>query len=179
MGVVDGPKLLRPATRRADGLRRIRLSWRGQSNHIAGIDVLILIVSAIRTKGSLEELNMIPRVPVMTVVYYFRDYCLVLKRNGFDPILVFDGARNPLKKDTNEKRYRHLADDTAKLLAMYADEESTLSGVIEQQKKTCQVREDVLFEVMAMAEREGFRFIGSPFKADSQLIALMNQGVID
>ena len=109
MGVVDGPKLLRPSTRRADSLRRIR--WEGQSNKnpIVGVDVSILIVSAIRTKGALEELNMEPRVPVLTVAYYVRDYCLVLKRNGFDPILVFDGARNPLKKDTNEKRYRHLA----------------------------------------------------------------------
>ena len=120
-----------------------------------------------------------PRVPVMTVAYYVRDYCLVLKTNESDPILVFDGARNPLKKDTKEKRYRRLADDTAELLAMYTDEESTLSNVIEQQKKTCQVREGVLFKVMAMAEGEVFCVIGSSFEADSQLIALMHQGIID
>jgi len=54
-----------------------------------------------------------------------------------------------------------------------------LSDILKQQKKACLVREDVLFEVKAMAERENFRVVGSPFEADTQLIALMNQGVID
>ena len=236
MGVVDGPKLLRLSQKLTDSLKDIRETvYQRFPKHgphpIVGIDVSIFIVGAIRTKGALQELFMEPKVPVMSVTYYVRDFCLMLKRNNFQPILVFDGARNPLKKETNIKRYQHLEDDIKKLEEMYAEDNSNdnsnenvagqlgsnnndtennsdsnvgesdddgnknannnndhynnnyhrfiLHDIIEQQKKSCLVREDVLFEVKAMAERENFRVVGSPFEADSQLIALINQGIID
>jgi len=129
MGVVDGPKMLRPAHQLTDTLKDIRETVNERfpkhgPHPIVGIDVSIFIVPAIRTKGALQELFMEPKVPVMSVAYYVRDFCLLLKKNNFQPILVFDGARNPLKKETNMKRYEHLEEDTKKIEDMYADDNS-------------------------------------------------------
>ena len=73
MGVVDGPKLLRPSQKLTDSLKDIRETvYQTFPKHgphpIVGIDVSIFIVGAIRTKGALQELFMEPKVPVMSVV---------------------------------------------------------------------------------------------------------------
>ena len=54
-----------------------------------------------------------------------------------------------------------------------------LKVVVVQQKLASCMREDIIYEVKAMADQEGIRVIGSPFEADSQLILLMNQGIVD
>ena len=54
-----------------------------------------------------------------------------------------------------------------------------MQEIEEQQKKASCLCEDIVYKVVEMAKREGFRVICSPFEADSQLISLMNQGIID
>ena len=39
--------------------------------------------------------------------------------------------------------------------------------------------EDIIYKVKVVVDQEGIRVIGSPFKADSQLISLMDQEIID
>ena len=60
-----------------------------------------------------------PPVPVVAVADYVRILCLFLKRKNFHPILVFDGARNPLKAETNNTRYKDVDKELDKLETMY------------------------------------------------------------
>ena len=54
-----------------------------------------------------------------------------------------------------------------------------LKNIVVQQKVASYMREDIIYEVKVMADQEGICVIGSPFEADSQLISLMNQGIVD
>ena len=54
-----------------------------------------------------------------------------------------------------------------------------LVDILVQQQKANYVWEDILFEVVAMAQRENIPVVGSTFEADHQLISLMNQNIID
>ena len=85
-----------------------------------------------------------PKVPVMSVAYYVCDICMLLKKNGFVQVLVFDDARNPLKKGTNDKRYKHFLDDKKKLDNIYSSisakvDKITLDTLLAQQKKASMV----------------------------------------
>ncbi len=150
MGVVDGPALLRPVHGFTDTLAKI---WEDDERFpkngpdpIVGVDVSVFMVPASKTKGALQEMFMEPKVPVMSVSEYLRLFCLLLKRNKFSPLLVFDGQRSPIKKETTDKRYQHLEDDIKMLENMYRsdiEEGMKLQDIEAQQKKSSSIREDV------------------------------------
>jgi len=178
MGVEDGTRALQSSTKKRD-LWETRHSWPGGGNPVVGIDVSVLMMASLGSNKSLEGWFMAPPVPVTPVAKYVQDYCQLLKAYKFDPVLVFDGARNPLKSATTSKRYQNLPADRGKLEAMYSDPATTMPQIVKQQRESISIREDTQAEVLSMAPREEIPVVGSPFGADSQLIALMVQGVID
>ena len=139
----------------------------------------------------------------MTVAKYVRTFYLLLINNNIQPVLVFDGQRVPLKTDTNDKRYKYLEQDLKKPEEMYQQQNNAannvdendngnddpvattnntiieLKDIVVQQKLASCMREDIIYEAKVMADQEGIRVIGSPFEADSQLIALMDQAIVD
>ena len=85
---------------------------------VIGVDVSIFIVPALSSNSALDQQFAVPPVPAAAVADSARAACLSLRASGFEPLLVFDGARNPLKKETNEKRYSCLEEDAAELERM-------------------------------------------------------------
>ena len=83
-----------------------------------GTDVSVSIVPAIASKTASDQQLARPQVPVTAPAEAVLDVCESLQEADFEPILVFDGASNPLKHETNAKRYRHLPEDEALLEQM-------------------------------------------------------------
>jgi len=182
MGVQDGSVYCRPSSsfsHTLEGISRTYPRGNGQKLVVA-VDASIYIVSSLRYVLALQEINMRLMVPVKCIAIKVMEEVEKLSENGFTPILVFDGARDPLKGETTAARYKDLEEHQAKLEQMYADSaDVTLQQIIAQQKKAAYVRHDIYYEVKALAEENGVQVIGSPFEADSQIIALANQNIID
>ena len=110
MGVLNGTQMIRPRGEKfTHSLKRIRLAkdiieaFPILGPHPAvGVDVSIFICQSLQHKASLQEMYLVPKVPVMTIQLHVLAFCKLLKQNNFVPILVFDGARCPLKQRTTD-----------------------------------------------------------------------------
>ena len=158
MGVLNGTQMIRPRGEKfTHSLKRIRISKdlvedfpiRGPHPAV-GVDVSIFICQSLHHKASLQEMNLVPKVPVMTIQLHVLAFCKLLQQNNFVPKLVFDGACCPLKQRTTDSRYKDLEAENNELEAIYSsnDETTTLKDLITQQKKACKVTEDILYEVL-------------------------------
>ena len=89
---------------------------------VAGIDVSVWIMGCInnnRSERVVEQFHSIPLVPVTRVSKYVIARTELVCKAGFEVLLVFDGCRNPLKKETNSKRSGDLIEKRRKLEHAY------------------------------------------------------------
>jgi len=186
MGVQDGAPYCRPSRGMTDTVESIRgtlnQKYPSDGPHLpyAGVDLSGWIVAALKQKQAVQQVFMEPPVPVSSAVDYIRQRADILIKNGFIPLFIFDGATNPAKKNTNDARSAIATKAKEDLEQMYANpNETDLAKLFKLQQLAVQVRKDVLYEVLMMAKEMDIPVIGSAFEADSQIIALGKQGIID
>ena len=124
MGVKEASKILYPTRALPDSLKEIRGQYSNDQTVLGGVDASIWMVAVLNHKDALEQQFMEPQIPVTAVAQYIRDFCMLLIANNIQPVLVFDGQRVPLKRTTNEKRYKNLKLENQKLEAMYQQSNS-------------------------------------------------------
>ena len=95
MGVKEGAPFLRPSGRYTHSLKEIR-QRHGDDDPLVAIDVSIWIVSGLTNSKSVNAFQLVPPVPVVHTANYVRNRINVLRKTCFEPVLVFDGQRNPL-----------------------------------------------------------------------------------
>ena len=131
----------------------------------------------------LSEYHSIPSVPVVSVSTYFTDKVNLLRKHKFDCILTFDGTKHPLKDETHAIRDSARSSDVTlkdKLQYAYANPDNfTMEEVNEIRKALLVPREDITQQVLTVARQNKTLIACAPFEADSQLVALYNQKVID
>ena len=125
-----------------------------------------------------------PKVPVVSVSTSVVKKLKLLRYNGFEPILVLDGANHPLKDDEHgiryEKKGKSLEECNTKLQDAYANPDKyTVDQVQDLRKALIRPREDITFEIVEKAKKNKFTVICSPFESDHQFIALQNQKIAD
>lgn len=192
MGVKDGAKLLRPSREHTHDLHEVRLSLRAQypmdgPPPLILIDVSILIVPALTRKQAVTVFFFEPRIPVVSVAEYVKEYLMILIETKWKPVLVLDGRTDPAKLDTYNKRRLKLPGALEELRVLYTSDPPAsdiqakvlLDTIFKTQKKAVHVRSDVLYEVLDMARAMGCGYVGAPFEADSQIIAMMKQGIAE
>ena len=123
-----------------------------------------------------------PAVPVTEVLQYIMTHCSILMKAKFIPIFVFDGQRFPLKIEENDAR-RDGKDLDALYTALHeaylSPTDFTINDTFQLRRKTMYPREDILYEVGHGLQRNGIRVVCAAFEADSELIEMENQGIID
>ena len=190
MGVLDGAPLLRPSKEYTDTLKKIReavndeypLNGDVQKDPMVAIDASIFIVPAMKHKQALAEFFMQPPVPVRHVATVVLSVLQLFQKHRFIPVLCCDGQKNPAKADETMRRYQSRPEDQQLLESFYRapeEDRTLLKDVEELQPKAVYFRSDILYEVVSLARKEGFHVVGAPFEADSQLVSLIRQNIVD
>lgn len=143
------------------------------------MDVSIWLHKAIREADVKRQFFLEPKVPVTEVNGCISARVELLRKAGFEPLFVFDGKYHPLKDATHVKRYHDRDFNLEKLRDGYLDPTSTFNRIMELQKGAVYIRDDLMYEVIKYCEKEDIRYIGAPFEADSQIISLFAQGIVD
>eukprot|EP00347_Sterkiella_histriomuscorum_P014332 403361276 len=109
------------------------------------------------------------------------DYCVgkikQLQINGITPIMVFDGARLPMKKRIEEQRKkaredsRNLAED---LLAK-GDQHQAIRKFME----AVEINSLMIYRLTQVLETMNVQFVVAPYEADAQLAHLFKTGKVD
>ena len=167
---------------RQTSLETIREEFPGDEDPIVGCDVAIWINASLRSlKPAIAQFHSQPNVPIVAVGNYVQERIQQLLDHNFRPVLIFDGQSNPSKGVAHGIRYHALDGKIEELESIYRGEvpRATYQDVLRLQKETVVVRNDVLFQVLAVAKEMKVDVIGSPFEADHMLVSLANQGIID
>lgn len=130
MGVKDGAKLLCPSRGHTHNLYEIRQSIQNKypmdgPHPIVLVDVSILIVSSLTRNQSLAQFFLEPPIPVVAVSDSVKEYQTILIDANWHPVLVLDGATDPAKLDTYNKRRLKVPGAWADLQTLYASEPPT------------------------------------------------------
>ena len=131
-----------------------------------------------------SEYHAIPAVPVTSVAKSILGKAKLYRQHKFDVLLVLDGAKHPLKDEEHairdDSRANNVDEVKSKLeLAYQNPDDYTLSDVLRMRKTLMVPREDITKEVITAARENEYIIICAPFEADSQFVALQNQGIID
>ena len=167
---------------RQTSLETIREDFPVDEDPIVGCDVAIWINGSLRSlKPAIAQFHSQPNVPIIAVGNYVQEMIQQLLDHNFRPVLIFDGQSSPSKGVAHGIRYHALDEKIGELERIYRGEVlgATYNDVLRLQKETVVVRNDVLFQVLAVAKEMKVDVIGSPFEADHMLVSLANQGIID
>lgn len=129
----------------------------------------------------LSQYHANPRIPVTAVADYFQKRINLIRSMKFEPILVFDGQINPLKSQEHDIRQGNTDRQSLiqQLTNMFNNPEShDVKEVAGIQKKLMVPRKDVLYEVIHNARKNNVKVVGAPYETDTQIVALLRQGVI-
>ena len=154
-------------------LETIREEFPGDEDPIVGCDVAIWINASLRSlKPAIAQFHSQPNVPIVAVGNYVQERIQQLLDHNFRPVLIFDGQSNPSKGVAHGIRYHALDGKIEELESIYKGEvpRATYQDVLRLQKETVVVRNDVLFQVLAVAKEMKVDVIGSPFEADHMLV---------
>ena len=179
MGIKEAKHFIDGASK-STSLKDIRQTHDGVKP-VAGIDVAIPMNMGFANNKAIDQAMAIPPMPAQHTADYVLDYVSQFTAAGFTPVAVFDGRRYSPKLATADTRYGNKEKEMEELLAMYADEsmDHSIDKIRRKQKLAAQITQDVFYEVMERLKQEGVRIICAPFEADSQLVALSRQGIID
>eukprot|EP00466_Bigelowiella_natans_P003631 jgi/Bigna1/87753/estExt_fgenesh1_pg.C_230201 len=108
----------------------------------------------------------------------YAEWCMkrinVLRGNGIEPHLVFDGAQMPLKRDTESKRKKNRTDSLQKGLAFYKAGNRTVAA--KHFQRAIRVDSKMVCTFMQMLREENVKFTVAPYEADAQLAYLARKG---
>jgi 5'-3' exonuclease len=131
---------------------------------------------------ALSQYHANPLVPVTAAADYFDKRIDLLRSMKVEPVLVFDGQINPLKSQEHNIRQQGNADRQSlmqQLTNMYNNPElHNMKEVIGIQKQLMSPRKDILYEIIKAARKKNVKVVGAPFETDTQIVALLRQGVI-
>jgi len=109
-------------------------------------------------------------------VQYFMHYVKMLKFNGVQPIIVFDGGKLPSKRHTEEDRHSKREENKAKGLEYLRAGDK--KKAFECFQKCVDVTPEMAYQVMKQLKKENVKYIVAPYEADAQLAYLMKSGKV-
>mmetsp|Transcript_17356 Transcript_17356/g.42447 ORF Transcript_17356/g.42447 Transcript_17356/m.42447 type:complete len:459 (-) Transcript_17356:319-1695(-) len=149
-------------------------------NPIAGIDISVWIMMCLSNQRVVDQFHADPKVPLTAVSETIMNKINVFLSNGWGVLMVFDGQRNPLKAETNEKRKGDLEGKKRRLArALRAPDEVSVRAIAKLRKDTVWPRDDIYGEVIRALKQNKVPVFGAPFETDHQMVALQRQGMID
>ena len=176
---------IKAESKQATSLKKLAETFQARHSRkpIAGIDVSVWLCSCIgdtRNQKVVEQYHAMPQVPVTAVSEYVMKRITLFKTNGWEIFFVLDGARNPMKLQTNANRRRGLEESRRRLAPAFQNPGAhTLARVNELRKATMWPREDIYGEIIKVAKQNNVQVIGAPYEADHQLVSLCIQDIID
>jgi exonuclease-1 len=122
--------------------------------------------------------------PPVSIEYLIRNQLkrlyLYFKHFEIDLVLVFDGARNPRKKETDNSRSQASEKANTKFRTIFETKDNAnISNIKSLMKKSIYVIEDIIYHTVVFARENQIKCIGAPFEADHQLVYLEMVGATD
>ena len=146
------------------------------------IDTSILTVQFLKgNDDAIERFHMSPRIPYFEILTsYFLKKIEFFKQYECKLIWVLDGSSNPLKLSTNISRKQKSNDKYQQLLLAYQQNEVNDKTFIKNLKRDSTApTDDIIAELVNFFIVAKQHFIISPVEADSQLIYLQVNGIVD
>eukprot|EP00457_Paulinella_chromatophora_P002696 gb/GEZN01002701.1/.p1 GENE.gb/GEZN01002701.1/~~gb/GEZN01002701.1/.p1 ORF type:complete len:701 (-),score=78.66 gb/GEZN01002701.1/:287-2362(-) len=110
----------------------------------------------------------------------FVSWCMervnMLKHQGVEPVLVFDGGKLPQKQLTDQKRSDARCMHRKKAEALWA--EGNEGAATKFFQKSISISHDVAFQLITRLQKEEVEYVVAPYEADAQLTYLANSGYI-
>jgi hypothetical protein len=124
---------------------------------------------------------MSPRVPYLELIHeYFGRIINLFKKHDIKCVFVLDGARNPLKFMENERRKQHVLQAEQKLKKVYESMQGISTTELNKLKKNAiQVDEYMVAELISYFQRNNHLYIVAPCEADSQLLYMQSNKLVD
>lgn len=101
----------------------------------------------------------------------------MLKHFGITPYLVFDGDYLPSKSKTEKERSARRKE--SKALGIQLLELGKNAQAYQELQKAVDVTPEMAGQLIEELKRNGFQYVVAPFEADSQLVYLEREGIID
>ena len=149
---------------------------------VLGIDVSILSVRfLVGNSNAIDRYHMLPKVPYLELIHgYFGNIISVFQKYNVSCVFVFDGCRNPLKSEENERRQSKIKNAEEELQKLYRNAQEVPSFYLRKLKRdSVKVDEYFLAELISYFKRNSQVFIIAPCEADSQLVYMQNKSIID
>ena len=103
-----------------------------------------------------------------------------LDQYDINVIFVFDGARNPVKREEDKRRANIIENNRATFRSIIKDNRKALKDQIGKcMAKSMHVRTDLIGHMKTFAEKRGIKFVCALFEADAQLVQLEIDGIVD
>lgn len=123
---------------------------------------------------------MVPKVPYEGLIdNYFGRIIKLFVTYGMECVFVFDGARNPLKMETNNTREAPIITSRKTLQDIYAShEEVDQSCISSLRKKAMSTDAELYYEIIEYLKRMKQIYLIAPVEADGQLVKLQQQEIV-
>ena len=162
--------------------------YKNPSNHLSeikdkvlGIDVSILSVRfLVGDSNVIDRYHMKPKVPYLELIHgYFGNIISVFQKHNVSCVFVFDGCRNPLKSEENERRQSKVTRAEEELKRIYTNAQEVSPTYLRKLKKDAvRVDEYFLAELISYLKRNSQCFIIAPCEADGQLVYLQKKNIV-
>ncbi len=175
MGITGLSVLMRNKNAPTCKIKRVRGVTLGVDSSILSAKFLYSHTTAI------ERYHMVPRMPYLTLIdTYYDPIIQYFKTLDIKLIFVLDWARNPLKKATNDTRDLPREEATKELRNIYANHEDVEQAYLDKLRKRA-IKPDTEFyaEFIQYLIRKNQAYVIAPVEADSQLVSMQKQGIID
>ena len=176
MGGKDIPKLIRESTERPDTLAGVV-----SGGLPVGVDISTVLHRALSMKSPASEFHRQPMVPVAGVAKHLAKIVNVLRANGLEPLMVFDGANHPMKAGEDKKRAAARAvalKARNALLERRPTRAQDLAEVQREGQKCTYMRQDVIKLAVDWCVKNEVAYMGAPLEAEWQLVSLEREGYI-
>ena len=149
---------------------------------VFALDVSILLHQFLPLATVYPDYIMEPPIPLPGVVSQVISFIKTLHAWDIRVIVVFDGARNPFKLSTNEKRLSAI--ETSKVRMEEMRKKPVLKKDMKEYVRVCKaaagnVREDILADLMKELKSLKIPFLIAPVEAEVQCVELEQQGVVN
>ena len=175
MGIIDLPQLLRESKKPTSKLSEL-------SESILGVDTSIWLNKAIFSSTEFcHSFCQEPSISVAHIIDLYMDSMLSLfEKNSIKLLFVLDGARNPLKADTNTARKKSSDDAHFEVMNLIKTMNTDNIRRINQLKKSSvYVREDIVAGFVSWCTRKNQRVVCAFMEAEWELMRLESDGIID
>eukprot|EP00898_Chlorokybus_atmophyticus_P007678 jgi/Chlat1/7911/Chrsp68S09180 len=110
----------------------------------------------------------------------FVEYCMrqveLLRHHGVIPVLVFDGAGLPMKREENEKRRRGRKENLARAIAH--EKAGNRTAAHECYLKAVDISSTAAHYLITVLQEHNVEFIVAPYEADAQMAYLAYSGYV-